>query len=54
MGDRKALAMASRLDGPAFECYARMPDDEQKQPNKIVEALRREFIRAERDRDSNP
>ena len=50
--EKMALAMASRLDGPDFECYVRMTDEDQQQPDQIVSSLRREFIRAERDRET--
>lgn len=51
-GEKKALAMATCLDGPAFECYACMSDDEQKKPEKIATQLKQEFVKAEGDRET--
>ena len=51
-GETKALAMESRLDGPAFECYARMSKEHQKDPAVVVDELKQEFVKAERDRDT--
>ena len=49
---KKALAMASRLDGPAFECYERMSEEHQKDPAVVADELKQEFVKAERDRDT--
>ena len=51
-GAKKALAMASRLDGPAFECYARMSEEHQYDPAVVADELKQEFVKAERDRDT--
>ena len=51
-GERKALAMASPLDRPAFECYARMSEEHQKDPAVVADELKQEFVKAERDRDT--
>ena len=39
-GEKKALAMASGLDGPAFECYARMSEEHQKDPAVVADELK--------------
>ena len=44
--------MASRLDGSAFERYARMSEEHQKDPAVVAEELKQEFVKAERDRDT--
>ena len=49
-GEKNALAIASRLDGPAFECYARMSKEYQKDPAVVGDELKQEFVKAERDR----
>ena len=51
-GEKKALAMASHLDGPAFECYARMSEEHQKDPAVVADELKQEFVKAERDQDT--
>ena len=51
-GEIKALAMASRLDGPAFECYARMSEEQQKDPAVVAEELKQASVKPERDRDT--
>lgn len=50
-GEKKACALAARLDGPAFESFARMDEGDQKDPDKVAAHLKREFVRGERDRD---
>ena len=48
-GEKKALAIASRLDGPAFECYARMSEEHPKDPGVVADKLKQEFVKVERD-----
>ena len=47
----KALALASRQEGAAFESYTRMQED-QTDPGKVKAHLRRDFMRGERNRET--
>ena len=49
--DRKqALALASGLEGPAFDSYGRLSTDEKKKYASIQESLKREFMSGGADR----
>ena len=51
---KKSLAMASRLDGPAFECYARMSEEHQKYPAVISEVVNRSLSTQKKSRYRYP
>ena len=42
-GEKKALVLALRLDGPAFECYARKSEEHQKHPAVVVDVLKQDL-----------
>lgn len=42
-GKQEAHAIASKLEGAAFLCIARLPDADQDDPTKVKAALRKEF-----------
>ena len=47
-GQKKALALASRLEGPAFDNYLRLSEDEKNSVDAFVKSLEREFLRRSR------
>ena len=47
---KKALALASRLEGPAFENYRRLTDEERTKYARIEASLKREFMSGGADR----
>ena len=49
-GKKKALALASRLEGPAFENYRRLTDEERTDYTTIEASLKREFMSGGADR----
>ena len=50
-GEKKALAIASRLDGAAFQVYLRLSEADQKKAETVAEQLKKEFINGETDRE---
>ncbi len=51
-GKQEAHAIASKLDGPAFLCIARLSDEDQDDPKKVKEALKREFDKVAVDHET--
>ena len=49
-GEKKALALASRLEGAAFENYRRLDSEEKQDFDVIVVSLKREFLSGAIDR----
>ena len=49
--EKEAKLLASHLNSPAFEVYMRLSDAEKKQPRIIKEELRKEFEKAELNRE---
>ena len=49
-GEKKALALASRLEGAAFDSYRRLSVDDKTSFDVIVSSLKREFLRCGADR----
>ena len=49
-GETKALALASRLEGVAFDNYRRLSVDDKTSLDVIVSSLKREFLRGGADR----
>lgn len=50
-GEKCAQAIASRLEGPAFDVYLRMSSDDRKDADKIKAELLKEFKRGKRNRE---
>ena len=50
-GESLAQAIASRLEGPAFDVYLRMSSDDRKDASKIKAELLKEFERGKRNRE---
>ena len=48
-GEKKALAIASRLGGAAFQVYFRLSEADHKKPETVAEQLKKEFIKVETD-----
>ena len=51
-GKQEAHAIASKLDGAAFLCIARMSDTDQNDPKKVKEALKKEFDKVAVDHET--
>ena len=49
-GEKKALALASRSEGAAFDNYRRLSVDDKTSFDVIVSSLKREFLRGRADR----
>ena len=50
-GEKCAQALASRLEGPAFDIYLQLSTEERKDVNKIAEELLKEFEPGKRNRE---
>ena len=50
-GEKCAQALASKLEGPAFDVYLRLSSEDRKDANKITAELLKEFERGRRDRE---
>ena len=51
-GKQEAHAIASKLDGAAFLCIARLSDADQNDPKKVKEALKKEFDKVAVDHET--
>ena len=49
--EKKAIFIASKLTGIAFDVYRRLSSDDKKDPEKIKEELRKEYCREQRNRE---
>ena len=49
--EKRAQFLASRLIGPAFDVYMRLPEDDKKDFDKIKDELSKEFERGQLDRE---
>ena len=50
-GEKCAQALASKLEGPAFDVYLRLSSDDRKDASKITAELLKEFERGRRNRE---
>ena len=50
-GEKKAKFVASKLDGAALDVYLRLSADDRKNPETIINNLKKEFSREQRDRE---
>ena len=50
-GEKCAQALASKLEGPAFDVYLRLTSEDRKDVNKITAELLKEFERGRRNRE---
>ena len=50
-GEKLAQALASKLEGPAFDVYLRLSTEDRKDPEKLKAELKREFEKGKRNRE---
>lgn len=50
-GEKLAQALASKLEGPAFDVYLRLSADDRKDPEKLKAELKKEFEKGKRNRE---
>ena len=50
-GEKLAQALASKLEGPAFDVYLRLSAEDRKDPEKLKAELKKEFEKGKRNRE---